>query len=148
MKNMLRLISPTSYCELIQISGFAHGTNVWLDNGNQLVKNGHSIVNLVAYRDDVFNYIQKKITDKGSADTGFAYKVMEDTRRGIYCNNGMPDSVKNGLRSIGAEDWFIESIGKIAYLFPKAHGVTYTKMALTLMWYKIHYPKEFNKIML
>ena len=148
MKNMLRLISPASYCELIQISGFAHGTSVWLNNGNKLIENGHSIVNLVAYRDDVFNYIQKRITDKGSADTGFAYKVMEDTRRGIYCNNGMPDSVKNGLRSIGAEDWFIESICKIAYLFPKAHGVTYTRIALTLMWYKIHYPAEFNKIML
>lgn len=56
--------------------------------------------------------------------------------------------MKKQLKDIGIEDWFADSIGKIQYLFPKAHGVTYVKLAATLMWYKIHYPKEFNEIML
>ncbi len=148
MKNMLHWISPKSFRELIQISGLAHGTGVWLDNGNKLFESGHSIANVIAYRDDVFNYIQEKMFSKGLTDTGFAYKVMEDTRRGIYAKNGVPNDIRLNLKVIGLEDSFVESIGKIRYLFPKAHGVTYVKLAATLMWYKTHYPKEFNKIML
>ncbi len=148
MKNMLRSISPKSFRDLIQISGLAHGTGVWTDNGDKLITNGHSAANVIAYRDDVFNYIQEKMIAKGFADTGFAYKVMEDTRRGIYTKSGVPDDIRSNLKAVGMEDWFIDSIGKIRYLFPKSHGVTYIKLATTLMWYKIHYPKEFNEIML
>jgi len=148
VKNLLRSVSPMSFHELIKISGLAHGTGVWLDNGNRLIENGYSVANVIAYRDDVFNYIQGKMLVKGGADTGFAYKVMEDTRRGIYAKDGVPDDIKHNLKSIGIEDWFVESIGKIRYLFPKAHGVVYVKLAAILMWYKLHYPKEFSEIML
>ena len=148
MKNMLRSISPKSFRDLIQISGLAHGTSVWVDNGDKLITSGHSVANMIAYRDDVYNYIQEKMIAKEFADTGFAYKVMEDTRRGIYAKHGVPDDIKSNLKAIGIEDWFIDSIGKIKYLFPKAHGTTYVKLAITLMWYKIHYPKEYNEIML
>ena len=145
---MLCSISPKSFRELIQISGLAHGTGVWLDNGNELFESGCSVSNMIAYRDDVFNYIQDKMLCKGLTDTGFAYKVMEDTRRGIYAENGVPKEVKCNLKAICMEDWFIDSIGKIRYLFPKAHGVTYIKLAATLMWYKLRFPKEFNDIIL
>ncbi len=147
MKNMLHLIAPKSFRDLIQISGMAHGTNVWLNNGNKLIENGHPVANVIAYRDDVFNYVRAKMLSCGFADTGFAYRVMEDTRRGIYSKNIIPDDIRQNLKVIGMEDWFIESIGKIRYLFPKAHGVTYVKLAATLMWYKIHYPKQFNEFL-
>ncbi len=85
---------------------------------------------------------------QGMANTGYAYKIMGDTFRGVYARGGVSEEMKKQLGDIGIEDWFVDSIGKIQFLFPKAHGVTYVKLAATLMWYKIHYPKEFAEIML
>ena len=85
---------------------------------------------------------------KGIVNTGYAYKIMEDTRKGMYFRDGVSDEMKKQLKDIEIEDWFIDSIGKIQYLFQKAHGITFVKLAATLMWYKIHYPKEFAEIML
>ncbi len=148
MKNILRSIKPQSYYELIQMLGLSHGTGNLLDNEKAIIPSGLSIYNLIAYRDDVFNFIQEKMIAKGFTDTGFAYKVMEDTRKGLYVKGGIPDDIRYNLKAVGVDEGFVNSIGSIRYLFPKAHGVTYVKLALTLMWYKIHYPKEFNKIML
>ena len=92
--------------------------------------------------------LQGKMLARGMADTGFAYKVMQDTRRGIYAKNGLPDDIRLHLKAMGAEDWFVDSISKIRFLFQKAHGVALVKLAATLMWYKLHFPKEFNEIML
>lgn len=148
MKNVLYSISPQSFHDLIQILGLTHGTGVWYDNGNKLIENGHSTTDVNAYREDVFNYIQEKMIARGIANSGFAYKVMQDTRRGIYAKNGIPDDIRLNLKALDVEDWFVDSISKIRYLFQKAHGVTFVKLAATLMWYKIHFPREFNEIML
>ena len=148
MKNVLCTIPPQSFHDLIQIMGLTHGTGVWYDNGSKLIKDGHATADVNAYREDVFNYIQEKMLARGIANTGFAYKVMQDTRRGIYAKNGLPDDIRRSLKAIGMEDWFVDSISKIRYLFQKAHGVTFVKLAATLMWYKIYYPKEFAEIML
>ncbi len=148
VKNLLGMIRPKSFRDLVQITGLSHGTGVWHNNADKLIEQGLSVSKTVAYRDDVFNYIQEKMISKGLADTGFAYKIMEDTRRGLYAKNGVPDDIKMQLKSIGAEDWFVDSIGKIKYLFQKAHGIIYVRSAATLMWYKLNYPIEFNEIML
>lgn len=86
------------------------------------------------------------MSGKGQADTGFAYSVMEAARRGVYAKNGVPQDVASNLKAIGIEDWFIDSIGKIGYLFPKAHGVACVQAAATWMWYKLQYPTEFSEI--
>ncbi len=148
VKNMLGKTTPSSFNDLIHIMGLSHGTGVWHNNADKMIEQGLSVGKTIAYRDDVFNYIQKKMISKGLTDTGFAYKVMEDTRRGIYAKNGVPDDIKMQLKSIGTEDWFLDSMGKIKYLFQKAHGVTYVRSAAILMWYKFYYPTEFNEIML
>ena len=147
-KDMAEEVSPNSFHDLIQIAGLSHGTGVWFDNAKDLIKQGISLRNVIAYRDDVFNHIEKHMLRKEMASNGYAYKIMEDTRRGVYFRGGVSDEMKKQLKDIEIEDWFIDSIGKIQYLFPKAHGVTYVKLAATLMWYKIHYPKEFIEIML
>ena len=147
-KDMAEEVSPKSFYDLIQISGLSHGTGVWIGNAKELVNQGLPVSNVIAYRDDVFNHIEKHMLRKGIANTGYAYKIMEDTRRGVCFRGGVSDEMKKQLKDIEIEDWFVDSIGKIQYLFPKAHGVTYVKLAATLMWYKIHYPKEFNEIML
>ena len=147
-KDMAEEVSPNSFHDLIQIAGLSHGTGVWLDNAKDLINQGIHVSKVIAYRDYVFNHIEKQMLHKGIASTGYAYKIMEDTRRGVYFRGGVSDEMRKQLGDIGIEDWFIDSIGKIQYLFPKAHGVTYVKLAATLMWYKIHYPKEFIEIML
>lgn len=133
IKDMLSKAQPSSFGDLIQICGLSHGTGTWLENAELLIEKGMRAEKTIAYRDDVFNYIQERMISKGFADTGLAYKVMEDTRRGIYANSGVPEEIKEQLKGIGAEDWFIDSIGKIKYLFPKAHGVIYAKSAAALM---------------
>lgn len=147
-KDMAEEVSPRSFHDLIQITGLSHGTGVWLDNAKELINQGIPASKVIAYRDDVFNYIEKHMLRKGITNTGYAYKIMEDTRRGVYARGGVSDEMRKQLKDIGVEEWFADSIGKIRYLFPKAHGVTYVKLAATLMWYKIHYPKEFAEIML
>ena len=145
-KDMAEEVSPESFRDLIQIAGLSHGTGVWLDNAKELIKQGIPVSKVIAYRDDVFNHIEKNMLRKGIANTGYAYKIMDDTRRGVYFRGGVSDEMKKQLKDIEVEDWVVDSIGKIQYLFPKAHGVTYVKLAATLMWYKIHYPKVFNDI--
>ncbi len=147
-KDMVEEASPASFRDLIQIAGLSHGTGVWLDNAKELINQGIPVSKVIAYRDDVFNHIGKHMMQKGIVNTGYAYKLMEDTRRGVYARGGVSEEMRKQLGDIGIEDWFVNSIGKIQYLFPKAHGVTYVKLAATLMWYKIHYPKEFNEILL
>ncbi|MBR6513580.1 MAG: helix-turn-helix domain-containing protein [Clostridia bacterium] len=147
-KNMLEKVSPSLFNDLIQISGLSHAVGGWRDNAEALIQQGFSIGETIAYRDDVFNYVRKRMISKGFTDTGFAYKVMEDTRRGVYSKNGIPDEVEHHLRAVGTEDWFVDSVGKIGYLFQKAHGISYVRTAVILMWYKLHYPKEFNEIMM
>ena len=144
---MIRETSPRSFHDLIQIAGLSHGTGVWGDNARDLIGQGVPLGSVIAYRDDVFLHVETRLLTRGIANTGYAYRIMEDTRRGIYARDGVSDETKKQLKELEAEDWFADSIGRIRYLFPKAHGVTYVKLAATLMWYKIHYPEEFHEIM-
>ena len=148
LRNMIEEVSPRSFYDLIQIAGLSHGTGLWQGNAEESIRQGVPARRVIAYRDDVFLHIEKHMMSRGMANSGFAYRIMEDTRRGIYARNGVPDEIVQQLRGIGIEDRFIDSIGRIRYLFPKAHGVTYVKLAATLMWYRLHYPEEFGRIML
>lgn len=147
IQDMLAKAQPSSFGDLIQICGLSHGTGTWHGNAESLIEKGMRTEQTIAYRDDVFNYIQEKMISKGFTDTGLAYKVMKDACRGIYAKSGVPEELKEQLKSLGVEDRFIGSIEKIKYLFPKAHGIIYAKSAAVLMWYKIHYPKEFGECM-
>lgn len=144
-KELLNEIPVTTFNDLIQISGLSHGTDVWLDEAKAMIKNGKSVSSIIAYRDDVFNYLQNKLKIKGISNTGYAYKIMEDTRRGIYARGGVSNEMKQQFISLGIDDWFLNSIGKIKYLFPKSHGALFVKYALILMWYKLNYKDVFEK---
>ncbi len=148
MKDMMDKVSVSSFYDLLQILGLSHSLGMWRDNGEKLIEQGASVSELMAYREDVFEYIRDKMQKKSFTDTGFAYKVTEDVRRGFYAKNGVPEDIKTLLRSIGTEDRFIDSVSKAKYLFPKAHGAEYLRYALILMWYKINFPKKFNEIMI
>lgn len=145
-KDIVNEVSPENFNDLIQISGLSHGTGVWVDNAQALIKSGKSVSEVISYRDDVFNYIQSKMEKQGISNTGYAYKIMEDVRRGVYAKGGVSVEMNHQFSSLGIEDWFIRSIEKIQYLFPRAHGVMYVKDASILMWYKLNFPETFNKI--
>lgn len=147
VREMLKTVSPASFHDVLQISGLSHGTGVWTGNAETLIKNGMSADRVIAYRDDVFNYIQEKMEAKHLSYTGYAYQITEDARRGLFVKNGVSDELKEQLANLGCEDWFAESLGKIGYLFPKAHGALYVKHSLILLWYKLHYPEVFHKVM-
>lgn len=144
-RTMIAESAPVSISDLIQIPGLCHGTGVWEGNGQALVKAGMPIGRLIAYRDDVFCCIQEKMKPETGSGTGYAFRIMEDVRRGIYARNGMPAEIRQQLLELGVQEWLIESFGKIGYLFPKAHGILSVKQAMILMWYKIYHQEAFEK---
>ncbi|MDR0819307.1 MAG: PolC-type DNA polymerase III [Oscillospiraceae bacterium] len=133
-RGMLEDTKPTKFSTLIRLSGFSHGTDVWLGNAKDLLKDGHNIEDIIGCRDDIMLYlISKGMEDK------LAFKIMEAVRKG----KGLTDEWEKAMRGVGVQDWYIDSCNKIKYLFPKAHASAYVIMAARIAWYKVHKPLEF-----
>ena len=126
---------PTEVDTLLRISGFTHGTDVWLGNARDLILSETAKVSeVVGCRDDIMIFL----ISKGFKDTR-AFKIMEAVRKG----KGLPDGAEDEMRDLGVPEWYIESCKKIKYLFPKAHAVAYVMMALRIAWFKAHRPLAF-----
>ena len=141
VRKMLVDTKPRTFSELVRISGFSHGTDVWLNNAQDLITSGTvPLKEAVSTRDDIMNYlIQHGIKPKTS------FKVMENVRKG----KGIDKLNKLGQKTTNYEEelkeghipqWFIDSCHKIGYLFPRAHAVAYVMMAFRIAWFKINYP--------
>jgi DNA polymerase-3 subunit alpha (Gram-positive type) len=129
---MLEDTKPKTFAELLRISGFSHGTNVWLDNAQDLIKSGTAKVSeAISTRDDIMNYLIQK-----GVEPLLAFKTMEKVRKGKGIE---PDVIEKLLKS-NVPQWFIDSCLKIKYLFPKAHAVAYVMMAYRIAYCKVHYP--------
>jgi DNA polymerase III alpha subunit (gram-positive type) len=149
MKEIIEFTKPKSYEDLLRLIGFAHGTGVWNENGEIFFDNRRMPLHEIpAYREDVYEMICEKLFKKGIYDTGFAYEVMEKARQGYYARKGEVDqSTADALLSLGFDLDFVFFLEKINYMFPRAHGAAYLKDAINLMWYKINFEKEFDKVM-
>lgn len=134
---MLADTKPTSFAELIKISGLSHGTDVWLGNAQDLIRN--KVVpfkEVIGCRDDIMVYLMYH----GLAPKR-AFKIMEFVRKGRASKD--PEAWKEmdaEMREAGIEPWFIESCRKIKYMFPKAHAAAYVISAFRIAWYKVHMP--------
>ena len=136
VRQMLEDTRPTTFSQLVRISGLSHGTDVWLNNAQDLIKNNIATLSeVIATRDDIMIYlIEKGINHKT------AFSIMEDVRKGKGLK---PEYEKLLSENNNIDSWFIESCKKIKYLFPKAHAVAYVVMAFRIAYFKVHYPEAF-----
>ncbi len=136
---IIKAADPHTFSGLVKAYSLAHGTGTWTDNAETLIKNGVCTVrDVAASREDILLYL----TSKG-IEFEKAYRIMEITRRG-NAETRLTEELVAELKSHGVPDWYIESLKKIKYMFPKAHCVEYTRLMVILVWYKLHYPEEFK----
>ncbi|MEG0291408.1 MAG: PolC-type DNA polymerase III [Anaerovoracaceae bacterium] len=140
VRQMLDDTKPTKFADLVRISGFSHGTNVWLGNAQYYIKEGIATMqNAISTRDDIMNYLILK-----GVPSIPAFTIMEKVRKG----KGVSDEEAALMTTHGVPSWYIDSCRAISYMFPRAHAVAYVTMAYRIAYFKVYYPPEFYAVYL
>ena len=138
-RGMLMDTQPEDFNTLVRLSGFSHGTDVWAGNARDLILAGTAtVLETVGCRDDIMLYLMQQ-----GMEPKVAFKIMEAVRKGKVKKGGFQDGWVEDMKSHGVPDWYIDSLAKIGYLFPKAHAVAYVMMAFRIAWFKVHRPLAF-----
>ena len=137
---MLKDTKPTTFAELIKISGLSHGTDVWLGNAQELIRKGVvPFKEVIGCRDDIMVFLIQS-----GMEPLKAFKIMEFVRKGKASKD--PEGWlkhKETMKEAGIPDWYIDSCQKIKYMFPKAHAAAYVMSAFRIAWFKVHKPAEY-----
>jgi DNA polymerase-3 subunit alpha (Gram-positive type) len=133
---MLDDIKPQRFEDLVRMSGFSHGTDVWLNNAQDYIRSGVATMReVISTRDDIMNFLILNGIDNESS-----FRIMEEVRKK---NLVLTEEHKQLMKEHGIKDWYIDSCSKIKYMFPRAHAVAYVMMSFRLAWYKVYYPEAF-----
>lgn len=137
-RNILNVTKPTTFAELVALSGLTHGTDVWANNAEELIRNGTcTLKEVIACRDDIMTYlIAKGMPPKESFD------IMEKVRKG----KGLTPQWEEDMHNNNVPQWYIDSCNKIKYMFPKAHAVAYVMMAMRIAYCKVYHPREYYAV--
>lgn len=132
VRQMLEETQPQSFADLVRISGLSHGTDVWTNNAQELIKNKVApLQELICCRDDIMVYLIYR-----GLEPSKAFKIMESVRKG----KGLTGEDEEYMKSFAVPEWYLESCRRIQYMFPKAHAAAYVLNAVRIAWFKLHHP--------
>jgi DNA polymerase-3 subunit alpha (Gram-positive type) len=135
VRQMLIETNPTTFSELVRISGLSHGTDVWINNAQELVKNKVApLAKVISTREDIMLSLINAGMDKKQS-----FFIMEKVRKG----KGLKPEEEEAMKNLGIPEWYIESCKRIKYMFPKAHAAAYVTMSFRIAYFKVHHPQAF-----